>query len=131
VLLQPTSPLRSAKQIVMGLDKFSNEKFNLVISVTEANSTVLKWGFMDAAGFHPISKPEYCFTNRQQLPSLVRPNGAIYVFSADDFLNRGGFPSTQIGALHMSAEESLDIDTLDDFKRCEAALELAEISRSI
>lgn len=126
VLLQPTSPLRRAKQIQIGLSMFAQGQFDLVMSVTEANNVVLKWGVLDEDIFRPISDPKYCFANRQQLPSLVRPNGAIYVFNADSFVDREGFPVARIGALRMLPEESLDIDALEDFKLCEAALELRE-----
>ncbi len=129
VLLQPTSPLRRAKQMQMGLSMFAQGQFDLVMAVTEASNSVLKWGVLENEIFRPISDPQYCFTNRQQLPSLVRPNGAIYVFDADSFVDREGFPVARIGALPMLPEESLDIDTLEDFKRCEAALELREKAR--
>ena len=126
VLLQPTSPLRRAKHIQMGLSMYAQGHFDLVMSVTEANSSVLKWGFFDGTVFRPISDPKYCFANRQQLPGLVRPNGAIYVFDAESFVDREGFPVASIGALRMTPEESLDVDTLEDFERCEAALEMSE-----
>jgi len=32
--------------------------------------------------FVPLVKPEYCFANRQSLPDVVRPNGALYIFDA-------------------------------------------------
>lgn len=126
VLLQPTSPLRRAKHIQIGLSMFAQGMFDLVMSVTDASSSILKWGFLAEDIFQPISDPKYCFTNRQQLPSLVRPNGAIYIFNAEPFVDREGFPIARIGALRMLPEESLDIDTLEDFERCEAILGLIE-----
>jgi CMP-N,N'-diacetyllegionaminic acid synthase len=70
--------------------------------------------------FVPVSRPEYCFTNRQSLPEVYRPNGAVYVFSADWFLINGGLATHSIGALVMPPEQSQDIDTEADFRLAEA-----------
>ena len=42
--------------------------------------------------------------------------------NAQWFLGNNSFVSERIGVVQMSAERSLDIDTLGDFERCEAAL---------
>ena len=83
---------------------------------------MLKWGRLDGDRFVPLSDPAHCFANRQSLPPVVRPNGAVYVMNAEWFLKRGSFVSERIGVVPMSAERSQDIDTLADFERCEAAL---------
>lgn len=122
VLLQATSPLRQVADVQAALDVFGTGQHELVMSVTEADRGVLKWGRADGDRFVPLSDPAYCFSNRQSLPPVVRPNGAVYVFQAEWFLARGSFVSDRIGLVHMSAERSQDIDTLIDFERCEAAL---------
>lgn len=125
VLLQATSPLRSAESIQKGLHLFNSQTYNLIMGVTHAKPEVLKWGLIDDNHFLPISKPEYCFTNRQHLPEIVRPNGALYVFNADWFVNNGGFIGNnlpKIGALLMDEQSSLDIDNIADFLACEQAL---------
>jgi N-acylneuraminate cytidylyltransferase len=58
------------------------------------------------------------------LPSVVKPNGAIYVMDAAWLMARESFVSEKIGVVQMSAAHSQDIDTLADFERCEAALTL-------
>jgi CMP-N-acetylneuraminic acid synthetase len=122
VLLQATSPMRQAADIQAALDVFATGQHELVMSVTEADRGVLKWGRLDGDRFVPLSDPAYCFANRQSLPHIVRPNGAVYVMNADWFLTRGSFVSERIGVVQMSAECSQDIDTLADFERCEATL---------
>jgi N-acylneuraminate cytidylyltransferase len=122
VLLQATSPLRQAVDVHAALDVFGTGRYELVMSVTDADRGVLKWGRMDGDRFLPLSEPAYCFSNRQSLPPVVRPNGAVYVLQAEWFLAGGSFVSDRIGLVHMSAERSQDIDTLADFERCEAAL---------
>ncbi len=122
VLLQATSPLRQAADVHAALDVFGIGGYELVMSVTDADRGVLKWGRMDGDRFLPLSEPAYCFSNRQSLPPVVRPNGAVYVLQAEWLLAGGSFVSDRIGLVHMSAERSQDIDTLADFERCEAAL---------
>ncbi|MCY1380368.1 hypothetical protein D9M69_681830 [compost metagenome] len=56
---------------------------------------------------------------------MVRPNGALYVLNAERFVASGSFVSERIGVVEMPAERSQDIDSLEDFQRCEAALEAA------
>ncbi len=122
VLLQATSPLRQARDIQEALAVFATERHELVMSVTSADSGVLKWGRTDGDRFVPLSDPAHCFSNRQSLPPVVRPNGAVYVMRAEWFLASGSFVSERIGLVHMSPERSQDIDTLADFERCEIAL---------
>ncbi len=122
VLLQATSPLRKVADVLSALDVFAKGRFDLVMSVTEADRSVLKWGRVEGDRFVPLSDPAHCFSNRQSLPPVVRPNGAVYVMQAQWFIARRSFVSERIGLVHMSPERSQDIDTLADFERCEAAL---------
>lgn len=126
VLLQATSPLRQVEDIRRGVDVWRQGGFDLVMSVTEAPSTILKYGLAEGDRFVPVARPEYCFMNRQQLPLVWRPNGAVYVFSADWFRQNGGLATDRIGMVPMPAERSMDIDTLADFERAEAALSRSE-----
>lgn len=125
VLLQATSPLRLRSDIEAALAVFAGGYFELVMSVTSADRGVLKWGTLRGNRFQPLSDPAYCFANRQSLPPVVRPNGALYVLNAERFVASGSFVSERIGVVEMPAERSQDIDSLDDFERCEAALEAA------
>lgn len=122
VLLQATSPLRQAADIEASLAVYASRAHELVMSVTPADRGVLKWGLIEGDRFRPIADPAYCFVNRQSLPAVVRPNGAVYVVDAAWFLARGSFVTDRIGVIEMNSERSQDIDTLQDFERCEALL---------
>ncbi|MDM7941577.1 MAG: acylneuraminate cytidylyltransferase family protein [Hydrogenophaga sp.] len=122
VLLQATSPLRRCSDIDAALAVFAGGYFELVMSVTSADRGVLKWGTLRGNRFQPLSDPAYCFANRQSLPPVVRPNGALYVLNAERFVASGSFVSERIGVVEMPVERSQDIDSLEDFERCEAAL---------
>lgn len=124
VLLQATSPLRRAEDIRGALEVYARGGFDLVMSVTETAPTILKYGTAAPGGrFVPVSDPAYCFTNRQALPKVYRPNGAVYVFDADWFRAKGALATDRIGMFEMPAERSHDIDTEADFQLAERLLE--------
>lgn len=122
VLLQATSPLRSVEDIEGAVALHQTGGYDLVKTVTATDSGVLKYGMLDGDRFAPLSDPAYCFANRQSLPPVYRPNGAVYVFNAGWFARNGGFATANIGAVVMPPERSFDIDSEDDFARVEAAL---------
>ena len=123
VLLQATSPLRQLADVQAALECLAIGYFDLVMSVTEADRSVLKWGQLQADGrFAPLSSPEHCFANRQSLPPVYKPNGAVYAMQASWFVAQKSFVSEHIGTVVMPPERSHDIDNLSDFEHCEALL---------
>lgn len=114
VLLQPTSPLRKPAHIRQAADLFARSNASMVMSVCQTDSSILKYGVLADNRFTPVSNPDYCFSNRQSLPPVFRPNGAIYVFNSRDFLKSDDFPTWDIRAFEMSEEDSIDIDIKSD-----------------
>jgi len=122
VLLQPTSPLRSPGDIIAALSVLITGDYEMVMSVTQADRGVLKWGMLVGQRFIPMSNPDYCFANRQDLPSVYKPNGAVFAMQAEWFVITKSFSSELIGTHVMPAERSVDIDSLADFQRCASLL---------
>ncbi len=119
ILLQATSPLRHDEDIRNALTLFKESQFELVMSVIKADPGVLKYGYLKRDRFTPISSPEHCFANRQALPNVVRPNGAVYVFSPEVVLERGSLATESIGSIEMPEIRSIDIDTQADLQAAE------------
>jgi len=122
VLLQPTSPLRLPQDVHESIQLLVANDADLAMGVTAVDSGVLKYGQIVDGRFVPLSRPEYCFANRQSLPEVVRPNGAIYAFRAGWFRRNGGFETSRIAAVSMPEERSIDVDSVEDFERAEALL---------
>ena len=123
ILLQATSPLRNDEDVLNAINLFKKSEFDTVLSVTKADQTVLKMGHLSGSRYLPLSNPEYCFTNRQQLPETYKPNGAVFVFSASDFvLNSNRIPTGNLGAIEMPYERSIDLDNVCDFEIAERIL---------
>lgn len=115
ILLQPTAPFRTDEDIRAALRLYIEEDYKMVLSLTLGDRSILKQGTLEGGQFVPVSKPDLCFANRQELPDIYRPNGAVYVFDTSSFLKAGGFPSGRMGGIVMPNVRSLDIDTADDF----------------
>ena len=116
VLLQATSPLRKDEDIKNAINIFNKGKYSMVISVRRVKSNVLKYGYENNERFKPISK-KYLYKNRQSLPKVFAPNGAIYIFSVNEFLKKNKLPENNIGFYEMPYERSIDIDKKEDLNK--------------
>ena len=123
VLLQATTPIRQPQQVEDAIARFVTSGAELLMSVVEAPRESLKWGTVEDGWFSPMRSADHTFANRQDLPDVVKPNGAIYVFDADWFRARRTLATDRILAFEMGAETSIDIDTISDFERAERLLD--------
>jgi N-acylneuraminate cytidylyltransferase len=122
MLLQPTSPLRTSCHIAEALKIAVDSSVSSVISVCEADNSCLKYFFVEANHLKPISKPSYPFMPRQVLPTVYKPNGAIYVCEKATFLATGRLMQEDTLPYIMNEIESIDIDNYDDILRLEESL---------
>ena len=67
-LSQATSPLRNAEDIRAACDLFDTEAYELVLTVTEADPSVQKYGRLEANSYFLLSSSSHCFVNRKELP---------------------------------------------------------------
>ena len=117
VLLQPTSPLRMDADVKHSMDVFESNQFDIVLSVNETSNAIFKCGTLSDGYFNAMRANSNCFQNRQALPKVYKPNGAVYVFNSSWFKrNDYSLNSDKIGASIMPRERSFDIDTEDDYK---------------
>ncbi|HWQ88254.1 acylneuraminate cytidylyltransferase family protein [Brevundimonas sp.] len=122
VLLQPTSPLRTAGDIEATLTLMAEKGAPGAVSVSEAPCHPYLIFRRDAAGrLSPfVEKPADIGWRRQDLPPAYRVNGAVY--AADLAWLRAGRAMCKAGetaAYEMPVERSVDIDTLEDLRAAE------------
>jgi N-acylneuraminate cytidylyltransferase len=116
VLLQPTSPLRSAADIDDCIAKCALEDNNACVTVTQAEqSPYWMYSISREGSVVPIVKNDGFF-RRQDLPTAYVLNGAVYVARTDWLKREKQFVATETKAVVMPAERSLDIDTEEDLK---------------
>lgn len=123
VLLQATSPLRTPGDIIRATELHAKGQFDLVLTATRTDSAILKCGRSNEEEFVPLSDPDHCFSNREDLPPAFRPNGAGYVFDAAWFRRYKNLAAGRIGFVEMPAARSIDIDAPADFTRASIAME--------
>lgn len=117
VYLQPTSPLRTSEHIDDALRKMAERGLHKLISVVEMAKSPFKAFVLDEYGtLRALFEERVTNHRRQDLPKVYLPNGAIYIFRISDFRDQNAFPSNGSYPYIMCETDSLDIDTLDDFK---------------
>jgi CMP-N,N'-diacetyllegionaminic acid synthase len=123
VLLQPTSPLRTAEHIDEALSLYSHQCADCVISVFEPSHTPVKAYIEQENGtITGLFNPGAPYTRRQDLPKSYQPNGAIYAFSVIKFQENNQIPRDDVYPYVMSEFNSADIDTFDDLLNVELIL---------
>ncbi|HAF28027.1 MAG TPA: CMP-N-acetlyneuraminic acid synthetase [Bacteroidales bacterium] len=118
VLLQPTSPLRTSNEIDNAIEMQVIKNANSITSVCEVDHSPL-W-----TGTIPIDNSMRGFLNlnskvnrSKDLETYYRLNGAIYIVKTSRILEEKSFISQEKSfAFKMGREQSVDIDTILDFK---------------
>ena len=115
-LLQPTSPLRTAKDICRAYQIFSEKKANAVVGVTEVDHSPLFCNMLPADGsLVNFIRAEVKDRPRQALESYYRINGAMYIASGLYYQKYGDFYHDRCYAYVMGKDVSVDIDDEMDF----------------
>jgi N-acylneuraminate cytidylyltransferase/CMP-N,N'-diacetyllegionaminic acid synthase len=112
MVLQPTSPLRTAEDIDRAIYLMREKAADFVVSVTETRhhpcwaKTITGNGRLE--DFIPEKDPISC---RQQLPTVYSINGAIYLGKKEAVLKKRAWFTEKTYPYVMPQERSLDIDT--------------------
>ncbi len=115
VLLQPTSPLRTADDVRNCLQLYTPE-IDMVVSVMQAATNPYYNAFeTDENGFLHISKGDGKYTRRQDAPKVWEYNGAVYVINTASLRKMKLGEFTRRRMYEMSRERSIDLDTPTDW----------------
>lgn len=122
-LLQPTSPLRTAEDIIKGYKIMKEKEADAVIAVCEAEHSPLWMNTLPADGsMKNFIDDRFINVPRQYLPKYYRINGALYIFRTDYILTADNIYKGKCFALEMARENSIDIDGEMDFLIAECLL---------
>lgn len=123
LLLQPTSPLRTAESIRSSVEIFiAGEGARAVVGVTSA-CVHPAWCFnMEGDHIHPYLGWEVLGQRSQDLKPAYMLNGAIYLVSPAQLRAGRSFVPQNARPLFMGAEESIDIDTAIDWQLASATV---------
>ena len=106
VLLQPTSPLRTSKNIDEAIELLSAKNADSIVSVCEMCHSPL-WSniLAENLSMDNFLKADVLNKRSQDLETYYRVNGAIYICKADKLLeNKGFFLKSNIFAYKMNRE---------------------------
>lgn len=111
VLLQPTSPLRTAEDIKEAISLWKPD-VDMVVTVCEARTNPYYNAFETRPdGTLHISKGDGSYTRRQDAPKVWEYTGAVYVITVES-LKQGPIGSfKRVLPSPMDAERSVDLDT--------------------
>ena len=125
VLLQPTSPLRTAENIDEAIKLLISQSAEAVVSVSEPMEHPACMARWDSDGFVHFALGDDLVpghVQRQAFPEYFFINGAIYCFTIDSLeANRSRFSKKTIPYL-MGRMDSVDVDSSDEFEIAEAIL---------
>lgn len=131
VLLQPTSPLRTADDVRAALELYTPQ-VDMVVSVEPAACNPYYNCFeTDADGFLHISKGDGQLTRRQDAPPAWTYNGAVYIINPQSLraMPMGSFARRVPSP--MPAERSIDLDTPRDWAVAEAIMSTLAPDRAL
>jgi CMP-N,N'-diacetyllegionaminic acid synthase len=124
ITLQPTSPLRKVEHLSSGIKTILKTGSESLMSVKEADFPPFWLVEYRKGRLHPFvkSKTDYFCLERQQLPKVYQPNGAVYITKKDVLLIKRILITKDCSAIIMDHESSLDVDTKLDFEFIESVM---------
>jgi CMP-N,N'-diacetyllegionaminic acid synthase len=124
VLLQPTSPFRSAETIRRGLRLFVENGSRPVVALSPAKRDRAQGFELDGLRLVQVERPAASSTPMSEARPLYEPNGALYVIAPGDLRKyRSFYGGDVLGLVIEDAHEAIDIDTASDWLEAVRALE--------
>lgn len=113
ILLQPTSPLRTADNIDEALEIFLANECRPLAAVSKVSDHPILIRTISGGGSLEKLLPESSTVRRQDMPAYYRVNGSIYIYLIDEINNGTSFNDSPVPYI-MGQEQSVDIDDESD-----------------
>lgn len=131
VLLQPTSPLRTAADIDATITRCHENHAPVCVTVTDTDKPpqwMYTFGKRDK--LKPVLDESEIVTRRQEAPKTYVVNGAVYVARSEWLREHKMFYTDQTIGYPMPPERSADVDTALDLRWCEMLKKYNESNES-
>lgn len=126
ILLQPTSPLRTAQHIDEAIERLFEKNANAVISVCETDHSPLWANTLPEDGnMDNFIREEVKGKRSQDLPTYYRLNGAIYIADIKRLIGEKTLYIKNSFSYVIEKKYSVDIDQSIDFKLADFILQNA------
>jgi CMP-N-acetylneuraminic acid synthetase len=123
--LQPTSPLRNARDLRDSLDRLETSDASFLVSVTEIDPHYFHWALVSSLDTWRMYFGDDFLKERGQLPPVFRPNGAIKLARVTALVDRGNFFGQPLVVHAMPDDRSIHVATEFDLRCAEAMLATA------
>jgi CMP-N-acetylneuraminic acid synthetase len=121
--LQPSSPLRSSQDIRDAAEKFSEGRFDFVVSVTPVDPHDFHWAVVPGEGnYWKMFFGTQYLKERPLLPPVYRPNGSIKIARLVALAAAGNFFGERLGVIETPLQRSVHVALEFDLKLCETIL---------
>jgi len=123
VVLQPTSPLRTAQDIREAVKTFENNPWaDSLVSITDFTHTPFWAMKIENRRLKPLFGSKYLKMRRQDIEKAYIPNGAIFIGKKETLEEKGTFYTENTLPYYMPLERSVDIDSEIDIQFAEFLL---------
>lgn len=122
-LLQPTAPLRRTEWIDDCVTKLAQSGADSVVTVLPIPAEHHPWWSLEVTedGWLKFTKEEGKGLRRQDLPPAFHRDGSVYVMRRHVLLG-GSLYGDRIAAYEVSADETVNLDTEEDWRRAEGMI---------
>ena len=133
VILQPTSPLRTADDIDKSVYILLSTRADTVVTICQVDklSHPLLVQRIDVQGsnrlypfYTGLEYAKFSHANREELPPVVRLNGAVYAVRRETLVHEKKIIGSDVYAVWMEVSRSIDIDTEEDIRIADALIRL-------
>lgn len=114
VLLEPTSPFTTSKDIDLSIKKIVDKKSNSLLSITEATKFNINFQFKKFKSKIKALKKNNNHTRRQDVDKTFVIDGGIYISKINHFMKNKSFVSNDTVGIEFEKWKSLEIDDIDD-----------------
>ena len=122
IFIQCTSPLTTAEDIKGAYEKYKQEKYDSLLTVTKSSGGFKCGGFFWDNKGNSLNYDYKDRKKRQDLPETYLENGAIYIFSRKGLKQHENRLYQKIGYYVMPTIRSFEIDELEDWEILEILL---------
>lgn len=125
-VLQCTSPFRKHIDIDKCLEKVETVQMDGIVSICEVETNPYWTSIFEGDRLKYFIEEGRSLTRRQQLPKVYRYNGAIYIVRKEVLIKQKTLEPENITGYVMNRENSIDIDSMMDFKLAELLIKERE-----
>ncbi|MBP3506700.1 MAG: acylneuraminate cytidylyltransferase family protein [Lachnospiraceae bacterium] len=129
MLLQPTQPFRTSKQLTEAIEMIVDRELSSLVSVCPVEEHPILMRTLGETGELKTILSCGSTVRRQDFPTVYKVNGSIYINQIDEKLNKDTSLNDNQYPYFMTREDSIDIDTIEDFFAAEQRMKQKRANR--